>query len=196
MNFKVAITSKRFRKDIRDMGYATEVLGTFRNALKSIPDIAVGLPANLKFKSGARYPGRAGSGSEVRTPPTVIEVGFWNDQGTRHIPPRPFLTGADGDIDRVTLKHRKAMCKAVIKATKDGGLSRDATYRMCSVIGAVAASEVKRRITEWREPPNAPRTIAAKKGVNNPLVDTGLLRSSVTWELRDKKEAGDNANAI
>ena len=46
-------------------------------------------------------------------------------------------------------------------------------------VGVVAVGQVQKYMTELRTPPNAPSTIK-KKGSNNPLIDSGSLRSSVT----------------
>ena len=54
------------------------------------------------------------------------------------------------------------------------------------MIGAKAAAIMKRTIRDFDDPPNAPATIKKKKS-SNPLVDTGLLMQSVTWELRKPK---------
>jgi hypothetical protein len=156
-------------------------LEVISNAWWNLPDIVVGLPYSLRRKSGARYPGKA-NGRTTSTPPTVIEVGYWNDQGTRHIPPRPFLTGARSDIQRQTLSLRKALLHQILLQGQQVDIKQT-----CDKVGALAAAVVQRRITNWSDPPNAPATIKAKKGVNNPLIDTGLLRKSITWELRKKE---------
>ena len=54
--------------------------------------------------------------------------------------------------------------------------------RLANQVGAYAAGEVQERITDLREPPNAPRTIEAK-GSDNPLIDTGFMQRSVSWEV-------------
>lgn len=161
--------------------FPTVALERISNAWVDLPNIVVGLPYSLKNKSGARYPGKS-HGRTIANPPTVIEVGYWNDQGTRHIPPRPFLTDARKDIQRHTLELRKKLCKVILL----GGKSE--IEPSCNKVGAMAAAVVQRRITNWEDPPNAPATIAIK-GVDNPLVDTGLLRKSITWELRKKEDA-------
>jgi hypothetical protein len=56
-----------------------------------------------------------------------------------------------------------------------------------NMIGAKAAAIMKNTIRDLKEPPNAPSTVAKKKSAN-PLVDTGLLMQSVTWELRKHKK--------
>lgn len=49
-------------------------------------------------------------------------------------------------------------------------------------VGALATGEVQQFMTDLREPPNAPLTIKLK-GSDNPLIDTGELRSSVNYKL-------------
>lgn len=49
-------------------------------------------------------------------------------------------------------------------------------------IGLLIASLIKKKITDLRDPPNAPSTIA-RKGSSNPLIDTGRMRASVAHEV-------------
>lgn len=49
-------------------------------------------------------------------------------------------------------------------------------------LGARVAAKIKERIARGIEPPLAARTVARKKSTK-PLVDTGQLRSSITWEV-------------
>ena len=45
---------------------------------------------------------------------------------------------------------------------------------------------IQKEITNLKEPPNSPATIA-KKGSSNPLIDSGDMRKSVKWKLRPPK---------
>ena len=49
-------------------------------------------------------------------------------------------------------------------------------------IGLVASNDVKNAIIALRSPPNAQSTID-EKGSSNPLVDSGHLVQSVTWQI-------------
>lgn len=51
-----------------------------------------------------------------------------------------------------------------------------------NILGDVVAEDVSEMIKVFAYPPNAPSTIA-RKGFNDPLVDTGLMRDSVTWKV-------------
>jgi phage gpG-like protein len=56
-------------------------------------------------------------------------------------------------------------------------------------LGARIAAQMQRRIARGIPPPNAPSTIA-RKGSSKPLIDTGRLRSSITWAVVDESEVG------
>ena len=49
-------------------------------------------------------------------------------------------------------------------------------------VGALAKDEIQQFMTDLRRPRNAPLTIK-HKGFDNPLIDTGVLRSSVDYKL-------------
>jgi len=49
-------------------------------------------------------------------------------------------------------------------------------------LGVVSSQDVKTAIVELKEPANSPATIAAK-GSSNPLVDTGHMLQSVTYQI-------------
>lgn len=53
-------------------------------------------------------------------------------------------------------------------------------------LGVVAVSQVQLYMTQLKSPANAPSTIA-RKGSSNPLIDTGVLRSSVTHKITNEK---------
>ena len=49
--------------------------------------------------------------------------------------------------------------------------------------GVEINDDLKSSIVGWQAPPNAPSTIA-KKGFNKPLVDTGDMLRSTTYQVR------------
>lgn len=108
---------------------------------------------------------------------TVVEVAAYNEFGTKHIPERPFI--------RSTVKKEKPKLKAfsgkLLKKIIDGKLTRE---KALGLLGQKVAGEIKETITTLRAPPNAASTIAAKKS-SNPLIDTGELRQSITFEVVD-----------
>ncbi|UTC26018.1 neck protein [Phage vB_KsaM-C1] len=91
------------------------------------------------------------------------------------IPPRPWLIpGAMTAIEDITdIVTERLRGDADISSTLDA-------------IGAVTAGAVQQYMTDLRTPPNSPYTIQ-QKGADNPLIDTGALRASVTWKVTSDK---------
>ncbi len=107
--------------------------------------------------------------------PSNAEVAAWNHFGTDKIPARPFL-------DVAIVKNKRAVSDAAEEVLAGGGSVSQAVDAM----GAMAAGRVQQYIAEtYIPPPNSPRTIA-RKGSSHPLIDTGQLRQSITWQ-RSKK---------
>lgn len=109
------------------------------------------------------------------TDPEVAQYATFNEFGTADIPERPFFRES---LRKNRTKYGKALGRA---------LQRDlAADRALGLIGAEAAADLQESITTLRTPPNAPSTVA-QKGSSNPLIDTGRMRQSVTFDVRDKE---------
>lgn len=116
----------------------------------------------------------------------IINRAVWNEFGTRGgrsgggwggpIPERPFMRNAMRNNKN---KYRDAMKVSAKKIL----LGETSLSTVLDKLGALAASDVQMEITALRTPPNSPVTIALK-GSSNPLIDTGQMRQSVTWEKR------------
>lgn len=106
---------------------------------------------------------------------TVANVADANEFGTSTIPERSFM--------RTTLKEKKkqiiALQKKLLKKIQSGEMS---TEQALGLVGEFTADLVSQKIVAIKSPPNAPATIAAK-GSSNPLVDTGQLKNSITYEV-------------
>lgn len=72
--------------------------------------------------------------------------------------------------------------RAIIAQIRDGIKSHQAVDDLLEGVGLVAAGKVQEYMTELKTPPNAKSTIR-KKGSDNPLIDTGALRASVTSKV-------------
>jgi hypothetical protein len=105
---------------------------------------------------------------------TVADVAVFNEFGTPTIPERPFLRDtADAIRPEMNSLADKILDRIMRgKSTIDEGLD---------IMGLKVQSAIKAAITNWKTPPNAPSTIA-KKGVDNPLVDTGQMRNSIEFQ--------------
>ena len=89
-----------------------------------------------------------------------------------NIPPRPWLdTGVESG---------NAEYAGIIQSAVESGESLD---QALNAVGVVAVGKVQVYMTELKTPPNALSTIKIK-GSNNPLIDTGELRQSVTYKVQ------------
>ena len=96
--------------------------------------------------------------------------------GTITIPARPFLDAAIAKNQ----KHYAKIFEELLPLVISGGKT---TEQVLDAVGLAAASHVQDYMVELKDPPNAPATVARKKGQNNPLIDTGNLRQSIRHEI-------------
>lgn len=119
----------------------------------------------------------------------VAQVAYWNEYGTTLSPPRPFFRNAIKDKSKEWLQlFRDTQFK-----TKD-------MYKSLSIVGTIAKDDIATSITDLSSPPNSEITInggwirhangkafkVKGKGSSNPLIDTGLMRNSVSYEITEK----------
>ena len=124
---------------------------------------ALGKPASLALIARTLNYGRqAGTTAEGRSYP--------------EIPARPFMKFAMEIWEREFPKILKAYLPKVLGGT----MSVD---QLLKVIGERSKEAVQKAIREGEYAPLSPRTIAAK-GSSTPLIDTGLMVNSVTFEIR------------
>lgn len=103
------------------------------------------------------------------------EIGAIQEFGTEHIPARPWLAPGVNSGNEEYLK--------IISAAAENDEPLSVALER---VGVVAASKVQIYMTELKSPANAPSTIKKKKS-SNPLIDTGALRSSVTYKVTGSK---------
>lgn len=109
------------------------------------------------------------SNQRYDTGASVKEVALRHEFGTRTIPARPFLRPAyNKNIDK---------WKQYIYSGLQSGKSLDT---ILNAVGSMGVGEIKREIASIVDPPLKK---ARKDGGTKPLVDTGLLLSSVTYEV-------------
>ena len=114
----------------------------------------------------------------------VAAVAAWNEFGTKNIPERPFFRNALAEMEDGIANIIKAGIDPRRMVVDD---------RLAGRVGEYVAGQVQESITALKDPPNAPETIArkrkklgGKKGVGggeNPLIDTGFMHDSVTWQV-------------
>jgi len=107
---------------------------------------------------------------------TLLEVAAAHEFGVPgHIPQRSFIRATvDEKREEITaLQVKLARLALAGKLTVDAALDQ---------LGAKVAGMCQNRIAEGLEPALAQETID-RKGSSTPLVDTGQLRSSITWKV-------------
>lgn len=70
----------------------------------------------------------------------------------------------------------------LLQTIQDGIEAGQSMDQILEAVGVAAAGKVKVYMTELKSPPNAASTVR-KKGSNNPLIDSGALRQSVTHQV-------------
>ena len=130
---------------------------------------------------------------------TVVNIAVFNEFGTDTIPERPFMrTSAE-----IIKPEFNKLCVFLLGRLIDGSLSVD---NALDRLGLLAQKTIKKTIVDFDDPPNAPSTIyrkarkAGRKKINaafnrsinygyevmalydNPLIDTGQMKESVTYE--------------
>lgn len=97
------------------------------------------------------------------------------------IPARSFVRGY---VDENGPKIRAVQAK-LSRMALDGKIS---VPNALNQLGAFVAGGMQQRIADGIMPPLSPVTIEAK-GSSTPLIDTGQLRSSITWLVRRKGQS-------
>lgn len=143
---------------------------------QALKDLAQRLKDDTRILVGV--PKGAGSYEDGNNIATIAAVNnFGSEDG--HIPARPFLAPA---IDKGAPQYRRLAQVMLPKV-----LSGDMTMLMLmNKMGNLAQDHVKKEIIDLRTPANAASTIA-KKGADNPLIDTGNagLLGSIRYVLDD-----------
>jgi hypothetical protein len=108
---------------------------------------------------------------------TLLDIANINEFGSDdgHVPMRSFVRAWFDTAEPELRKEIASLMEGVI----DGTLTKD---QILDAIGLSGVGKMQANIAQGVPPPNAPRTIQLK-GSSTPLVDTGLLRSSITYEV-------------
>lgn len=139
---------------IRDLKRRMGQLGSYQ--------VMVGVPAGKTEEDGT----------------SLALVAAVNEFGSQdgHTPERSFLRAGI----RENLAEFKRLNAFTLKALAIG---RTTEGQALALLGELAKSKVQDKIVHGPFTPNAPSTIA-RKGSDRPLVDSGNLRQSITYEIR------------
>lgn len=105
---------------------------------------------------------------------SIADIALRNEFGDDNVPARPFLAT---NYERNSRRYGD-QAERVFAAVLRGQMTVDEALQS---LGAVQASDVKTTITNWTTPPNAPSTVA-RKGENDPLVDSRTMRDHVKFK--------------
>jgi len=146
--------------------------------------------ANVKFKGGKEF--KKLLDTALKNGKERVEVGFF--EGARYIngtqvahvaaihqfgapragiPERPYFSNANRTV-------KPKLLRVLVNNVDTKNMVVD--QNIADKLGLVFSDELKAAITRLRTPQNKPQTIKAK-GSSNPLIDTGLMRQSATWEV-------------
>lgn len=127
--------------------------------------------------------------SDVKNKNTsVIDYAIYNEYGTSKIPARPFLNTS---FEENKAKYTKISEQIYNKALTDKNVDLD---KYIAMLGEEVVNDIKLKISSNIPPRNAPSTIRikTKKYIKSPtangggvktLIDTGIMRSSVTYKV-------------
>lgn len=103
-----------------------------------------------------------------------IDKAIQNEYGNpaKRIPPRPFMQQT---IDKYERTWSEIIEQQLVRYDYDA-------EKCLNALGAVIRGQIVNTIYNGNYIPNASYTVA-KKGFNKPLVDTGDMANSVTWEV-------------
>ena len=129
-------------------------------------DLARAPRLRVGFLDGATYPDGT----------SVAAVAAYNEYGdpARGRPPRPF-------VRETIVREREVWGKTLAAGLRMNNFNVAAGL---GVLGDDIAGAIRETITQFDSPPLSPRTVA-RKGFAKPLIDTGTMLRSVSWELSD-----------
>lgn len=111
---------------------------------------------------------------------TLGQLADWLENGNETMPGRRWLSGY--------VEANKARILDMLNVTATNLLAGKLTNeKAMRLIGLQIVGDIKQRIANGLQPPNAESTIA-RKGSSTPLIDTGQFRNSIASEVLEVKE--------
>ncbi len=111
----------------------------------------------------------------------LIDIAIIHEFGAESagIPRRSFIRDWQDEGEKAHEDQQRKVARAVVEGKLD-------TETACNRLGVLWQAEVQKRLSDGIPPPNAPATIR-RKGSSKPLIDTGQLRSAITFRSSVKK---------
>lgn len=149
--------------------------------LREAADELSGLVAKVGFFETSKYPDG--------TPVAAVAVTQERGSVRKNIPARPFMSTT---VD----KHRAEWNEQVRRGANAIAEGRFTGAQVMDAIGALAAGDIRKTISEIQQPPLKEATVAARKrrykdkktvgSLTKPLVDTAVMVNAVTYAVEKK----------
>ena len=110
---------------------------------------------------------------------TVANIGAIHEYGLNNMPERSFM--------RSTLFAQRKKIQDIIRKDAKKMLNNGKFNKTIKKLGELVRSKIQNKIVSIRTPPNSEATKARKKGVDNPLIDTGQLLGSIHSVYHSKR---------
>lgn len=125
---------------------------------------------------------------------TVAGYAAVNEFGSEdgQVPERSFIRSTVDEQQADYERRLKSGMGKVIDVVVKGGMNagRGEMERHLGLLGAKVSRDIQQKIRDIRTPPNAPSTLSKKYPGDNPLIHTGRMRQSISFEVRlEDKEA-------
>lgn len=128
-----------------------------------------------QLENKQRVRGGVLSNQEYENGTSLLEVAFTQEFGSKQIPARSFV--------RSTFDENVQTYKNMVKGYLKNGL---AVSQILEIVGVKLAGDIQEKISSIQNPPLSQKTIERRKNkTTKPLVATGTLLSSISYEVYD-----------
>lgn len=107
----------------------------------------------------------------------LVDIAAYNEYGSSDTPARPFMKQSFENHEDELQK----ACDKVNQTLSNGGTAEAALKQL----GVYAKGLVQQEIVDGSFEPNKPSTVK-KKGSDKPLIDTGTMRQSVNYVIKER----------
>ena len=145
-----------------------------KKIVKELEELAK-LEVAVGYQEGVSYPDGT----------SVVEVALYNELGTVHSPSRPFIRDSLNGHKQEIEQFMQQQAKSIVNGKRAEEILKE--------IGVFQKELIQKEIADGNFVPNSPKTIRIKEKKGNgsggtpiPLIDTGLMRQSVNFVVREK----------
>lgn len=142
------------------------------DALDEVEKQFSNIQLKVGFLEGATY------GGVIRVPMVAATNEFGNPAHNQ--PPRPFFRNAIAEHEEEWKEHAALLIER-----------GDDIEEVFSMLGTIIAADIQQSIRSLDSPPLSPVTIA-RKGFDNPLIDTKNMLDSVSYEVSEIESSTDS----